>query len=158
LAKTVLSEFKTLIQSYDIQDEEINQNIVFEERLQNDLDSLHKKVATYYKKIDECTAVVKNLYIDKVKLLITDDEFIEFSKEFHQDKENYQRQIQNAEEEIGRIKQNINSALNKDEILQKHRDIKHLQRIHVDSLIDYIEVGKKIPKTKNRKINIYWNF
>ena len=108
--------------------------------------------------IDKNTIGVKNLYVDKIKGLITDDEFVEFSKEFHHDKEKYQKLIQNLKEEIEELKLKSLSSLNKEELLNKYKNIDHLERIHIDTLIDYIEIGKTIPKTRNRVINIYWNF
>jgi len=158
LEKAILNELNSMIKDMKIEDNDINQKVIFEERLQFNLNSLNQNIIEYNKKIEEATGFVKELYIDKMKAVITDDEFIEFSKEFHEDKEKYQRLIQNAEQEIEQINLKMQTSLNKSELLEKYKDIDHLERIHTDSLIDYIEVGKRIPKTKNREINIYWNF
>ena len=158
LERIVLSELKSIIEKYEIKDDEIKSKVVFEERLQSELDSLSKNIETYNKKIEECTSAVKNLYLDKVKSLITDDEFVEFSKGFHQDKEKYQNLIQSMQEQANELNLKLMSSLNKEELLNKYRSITQLERIHVDTLIDYIEIGKRIPKTRDREINIYWNF
>ncbi|MDR2570301.1 MAG: hypothetical protein LBD23_08395 [Oscillospiraceae bacterium] len=158
LERIVLAELKSIIESYGINNDELKSNIIFEERLQKELESLNQNINDYRKKIDDCTLSVKNLYVDKVKELITDDEFVEFSKEFHQDKDKYKKLVQNCEEEIEELKMKLISSLNKEELLSKYRNIDHLERIHIDTLIDYIEIGKCLPKTRNREINIYWNF
>lgn len=157
LERVILTELNSIIENCDIE-KEVNQKIVLEERLQDELDLLNKNIVDYNQKIDEATNAVKNLYIDKVKEIITDDEFVEFSKEFHVDKERYKKLIQNAEYEYDQIKLKMLSSLDKKELLEKYKNITKLERIHTDSLIDYIEVGKRIPGTKNREINIYWNF
>jgi len=157
IEKTILNELHSIIENLDVGNE-ISQKVVFEERLENEVQLLSKKIVDYQKKIDLATSGVKSLYLDKVKELITDDEFVEFSKEFHQDKEKYKKLIEIAENETQEIKEKMLSSLNKEQILEKYKNIEKLERIHVDTLIDYIEVGRRIPKTKNRPINIYWNF
>ena len=158
LERIVLSELKSIIEKYKIKDDEIKSKIVFEERIQSESDSLNKNIEAYNKKIEECTSAVKNLYFDKIKGLITDDEFVEFSKCFHQDKEKYQNSIQNLQEHAEELKLKLMSSSNKEGLLNKYQNITKLERIHIDTLIDYIEIGKRIPKTKDREINIYWNF
>jgi len=157
LERIVLAELKSIIESHNVKDE-VKSKVVFEERIQNEIDILNQNVEDYKKKIDECTLAIKNLYMDKVKNIITVDEFIAFSKEFHQDKEKYQEIIENTETSIDELKLKLSSSLDKEELLKKYQDIDHLKRIHVDSLIDYIEIGKCKPKTRKREINIYWNF
>ncbi|MCL2859099.1 MAG: recombinase family protein [Oscillospiraceae bacterium] len=158
LERAILNELKSMIEDLKIKDEEVNQKVIFENRLQGDVNSINQNIIDYNKKIDDATEAVRNLYLDKVKGTITDDEFIEFSKEFHEDKEKYKILVENAEKEIEQIKLKLQTSLNKEELFEKYKNIDHLERIHMDSLIDYIEVGKRIPKTKNREINIYWNF
>ena len=158
LERIVLAELKSIIDSFNIKDYEINQKVVFEERQKNELKILNEKVTEYNKKIVECTNAVKNLYLDKVKEIITADEFVELSKDFHKEKEKYQNLIHNAEKEVDELKLKLKSSLNKEELFNKYRNITKLERIHTDTLIDYIEISKCYPKSRNREINIYWNF
>ena len=44
------------------------------------------------------------------------------------------------------------------ELAEKYLNVVHLTREMVDTLIDYITVGKRIPKTRNVPIEIHWNF
>lgn len=157
LEKIVLSELKTIIKSYHIE-EKVKSKVVFKARLQENIDMLNQNILDNKRKIEECTLAVKNLYLDKVKEIITECEFIEFSKDFHQDKEKYQTLIQKIGQEIEAIKIKLASTSNKDELIQRYQNIDYLERVHVDALIDYIEIGKVFPKSRNREINIYWNF
>ena len=158
LEKIVLTEIKSIVDDCEIKDDEIKSKIVFEKRLQKELKTLMKNITVYNKKIEESSSMVKSLYIDKVKGLINDNEFIEFSRVFHEDKEKYQYKIRDIQKQIEDLELKLNSSLNRDELLDKYRDITKLERIHLDTLIDYIEIGKRIPTTNDRKINIHWNF
>ncbi len=158
LERIVLDELKSIIKNLGIKNSEINSKVKYENRLQKEIDLLKNKIENCKKDIDNCTKALKNLYTDKIKGIITSDEFVEFSKGFHQEKENYQKNLDDYEEQLKELNIKLKTSLNKEELLKKYQNINKLERIHVDTLIDYIEVGKRIPKTKDRVINIYWNF
>ncbi|MBQ6817984.1 MAG: DUF4368 domain-containing protein, partial [Clostridia bacterium] len=44
------------------------------------------------------------------------------------------------------------------EIIERYTNLKHLTREMVEILIDYISVGKRIPKTRDVPITIHWSF
>ncbi len=158
LERIVLDELKSIIKNLGINNNEVSSKVKFENRLQKDIDLANKKISKCKDDINECMNAVKNLYTDKVKGIITSDEFVEFSKGFHEEKEKYEKQLTEYEKQLSELDKKLKSSLNKEELLKKYQNIDHLERIHVDTLIDYIEVGKRIAGTKNREINIYWNF
>ena len=158
LEKIVLNELKRIIKDLGIKNSDISSKVKYENRINKDLDDLNKQIVDCEKKIEDCTKAVKNLYTDKVKGIITSDEFVEFSKSYHQEKDSLQKLMNKYEEQTKELTKKLKSSLNKEDLLNKYQNIDHLDRIHVDTLIDYIEVGKRIPKTKDRVINIYWNF
>lgn len=157
LEEIVLKELHTIIAKYNIKDE-IDTKIVFEEKLQGEITSLNKSLTDYSKKLEEINVATKNLYIDKIKEIISENQFIELSKDFNKDKEKYQTLINNGNTVITQLNGKLCSSLSKNELLMKYKKIEHLERIHVDTLIDYIEVGQKNLKTNERIVNIYWNF
>ena len=44
------------------------------------------------------------------------------------------------------------------EIIQRYTHVEHLTREMVEILIDYITVGKRVPRTQDVPIEIHWNF
>ena len=54
------------------------------------------------------------------------------------------------------LPRHINSFLSL--VVERYVDLDHLTRDMVETLIDHIEVGKRIPGTKNVPIEIHWNF
>ena len=43
-------------------------------------------------------------------------------------------------------------------MMQQYMDIKELDRETVETMIDHIVVGRRIPGTKNYPVEIHWNF
>ena len=47
---------------------------------------------------------------------------------------------------------------NRRQLIEQYTNLEKLDREIVDKLIDYIEVGKRIPGTRKVPVNIHWNF
>lgn len=157
LEKYVLEELHKLNEQY-LDEQLLEQKANFNERMHDQRKKLEAQIAQCKKKFDECSEQVKILYKDKLKGIITEDEFVDISHEYHSDKERLTRIIEQAEEQIGVLSQKISSSDNCREIVKQYTNADHLTREMVDILIDHIEIGKRIPKTRNRPIKIYWNF
>ncbi len=157
LEKVVLDELHQLNEKY-LDKDFLKQKADFNARTNIKIEVLEKKIAEYKKQFSDCTEQVKNLYKDKVRGIITEDEFIDLSKEYHQEKERLEKLIDELRSKIETDNQKIVKADDCRELLKKYTDAETLTREMVDILIDYIEVGRRIPKTKNRPIKIHWNF
>lgn len=157
LERVVLEELHKLNDKY-LDEELINKKTSFVTRTDKQLKELNNQVSQYKKKCSECSEHVKTLYKDKLKGLITEDEFIDLSHEHHKDKERLSRLISEANEQIESIKKKIEKSDNSRELVKQYTNAENLTREMVDILIDHIEVGRRIPGTKERPIKIYWNF
>ncbi len=49
-------------------------------------------------------------------------------------------------------------TINRRQLIEQYTNLEHLDRETVETLIDYILVGKRIPGTRNVPIEIHWNF
>lgn len=157
LERFVLSELKKLNEKYlDI--EEVEKSVEFTNRVTEEINFLKSEVAEYDRKIDESMQGVKNLYLDKTKGVITDEQFIMLSKGLHSDKTVFENRKEEAQKEIERLNRKKSQAQSKREIVQNYTTIEHLTREMVDSFIDYIEIGKRKEKSRERPIIIHWNF
>ena len=157
LERVVLEELHKLNDEY-LDEELIVQKADFEIRNNEQLKMFQAQILEYEKKYYECSEQVKMLYRDKLKGLITEDEFIDLSHEYHKDKERLSRLISEAQEQTEAVKKRIEQSDSSRELVKQYTDAEHLTREMVDILIDHIEVGQRIPGTKKREINIYWNF
>lgn len=157
LERVVLEELHKLNDEY-LDEELIEKKADFTARADEQLKRLNNQIAEYEKKYSECSEQVKMLYKDKLKGLITEDEFIDLSHEYHKDKERLSRLIAEAQEQTEAVNKRIEQSDNSRELVKQYTNAEHLTREMVDILIDHIEVGQRIKGTRERPINIYWNF
>ncbi len=157
LEKIILEELHKLNTQY-LDVELIEQKADFNTRTHKQIKLFSMQISEYENNFSECSEQVKMLYKDKLKGIITEDEFIDLSREYHKDKERFVRLIEQAKEQIEILNQKLEQADNSRELVKQYTSAEHLTREMVDILIDYIEVGKRIPGTRNRPIEINWNF
>ncbi len=157
LEKIVLKELHELSSKY-IDETYISEHTEFNNRISEQIAMKQDLISEYQRKSLECSEGIKNLYLDKVKGLITEDVFIDLTKDLHADKDRADETILSISEEIEELKEKLNRAKSKAERIKEYTDVQKLTREIVDTMIDYTEVGKRIPGTRNRPVNIYWNF
>lgn len=157
LEKAVLEELHKLNDQY-LDEERLGEQVDFNHRTLEQIETCNKQIAEYQKKMSECSENVKAVYADKTKGIITEDEFVDLSHGFHADKERLAKLIVDTQKQITALQRKLEKADNCRALVRQYTDAEHLTREMVDILIDHIEVGQRIPKTKQRPINIYWNF
>ena len=64
----------------------------------------------------------------------------------------------NDEKLIDELNKRILAGDNRRELVEQYMDIKELDRETVETMIDHIVVGRRIPGTKNYPVEIHWNF
>lgn len=157
LEQLVIAELNRLSQEY-LDKDELEQNIEFCNNLQAQKNRILQDLATYRRKSEEYAKGIKELYMDKVKGLITDSDFAELSKDFVTQKERLERVALDGEKQLCEIDEKIAVGDNRRELIEQYTNLEHLNREMVETLIDYISVGRRIPGTWDVPIEIHWNF
>ena len=80
---------------------------------------------------------------------------VETPVKVRQSAEWYKTQERLWKAEIDKINEKISLAKNRFEIIEQFKDVKELDYLTAQTLIDYVEIGGN---QYNRIINIYWNF
>lgn len=157
LERLVLDELNRLADEYlDI--DELERNIKYCSNWQEQKSSLLSDIAAYEKKVAEYSKGIRELYMDKVKGLISESDYVEMSKEFITDRDRLERVIADGQKQLSEIEEKIAASHNRRELTSQYTNLEHLTREIVETLIDYISVGKRISGTKNVPIEIHWNF
>ena len=157
LERMVIDELNRLSAAYlDI--EELERNIEFCENLQGQKKLLLTTLSAYEKRIDEYTKGLRDLYMDKVKGLLNDNDFSALSKEFSSEKARLERFLLDSQRQLTEIEGKIAAGDNRKALLERYIKPEHLTRDMVEILIKHIAVGKRIPGTKDVPIEIHWNF
>lgn len=122
----------------------------------NQKELIDKNIKKIEKEIAEKIDVIKNLYIDKVKKVISEDMFRELSEAIIKEEEILEKRKIALEEEkitLGFQSYDIDSWI---KIIKEYKDLDKLTPYIVNTMIDYIEVGEKSRETLEQKIKIHW--
>ena len=157
LERMVIDELKRLNAEY-LDMDELERKVQFCTDLMERKEALENEIATYQSKIDQFSKGVRDLYLDKIKGLICEADFIELSKDFTSQKERLEAQVLEYQKQITEIDIKIAVGDNRRELIEQYVNVEHLTREMVEILIDKIMVGKRIPGTRNVPIEIRWNF
>lgn len=157
LEKTVIEELNKLTNEY-LDKDEIERKIEFNNNLNSEKLKLERAIAAHKKKIEEYSKGLQELYLDKVKGIISENEYIEFSKNFSKEKESFESLITESQNHILIIDKRLQIGDNRQQVIEQYTNLKELDRETIEKLIDYILVGKRDEQTKEVPVEIHWNF
>ena len=157
LEQLVIEELNRLSAEY-LDRDELERNIEFCENLQGQKARLRTDLAVYQKKIEEYAKGIRELYMDKVRGLISEGDFADLSKGFSDERARLERVVVETEKQLVQLEEKIAAGDNRRELIEQYTNLDHLTREVVETLIDYISVGKRIPGTRDVPIEIHWNF
>ncbi len=157
LEEAVLHELRQLSEQY-LDREELEARVAFQDRLEGKVKTLRTQSAEMQKKIAECVKGISSIYLDKVKGLLSENEFMELKEQLSKEKEQYAACAANLEREMELITLKMKTARSRKQMIDEYVDMDHLTRPMVEQLIDYIEVGKREKGTSVIPIKIHWNF
>ena len=121
----------------------------------NKMSILEKRKNEINNKMINNKIFIQNLYEDKVKCIINEKQFKYLIDIYNKNENTYINQIEEINKNIDAILRR-NSAIDYEEILNKYKNIKVLNKIIVDEFIDKIFIGNV--NDNGRIIQIKWNF
>lgn len=157
LERLIIAELNRLASEY-LNKDELEQNIEFCGNLKAQKTKLQTEMNTYQKRIDEYTKGIRDLYMDKVRGLITDRDFIDLSKDMAKDKERLENVLADGERQMIELDEKILIGDNRKELVERYSNLECLSREIVDTLIDHIIVYKRENKKEEVPIEIHWKF
>lgn len=157
LERMVIDELNALSAEY-LDKDELEQKIEVFNSVQSQKDKLASELVAYGKKINEYSKGIRDLYMDKVKGLISEADYADMSQGFSRERDRLQRIVAEGERQMASLDEKIEAGDYRRKLIEQYSDLEHLNRQIVDTLIDHISVGKRIKGTKDVPIEIYWNF
>ncbi len=157
LEQAAIGEINKLSAAY-LNKDRLEQDAVFNSDLRGNKETLQKEIAAYQKKIMEYIKGIRELYLDKVKGIITEQDYMDLSKDFREQKDRLEKLVADRRERLDVIERKIQAGDNRRQLIEQYTNLEHLDREMVEKLIDYILVGKKDPATKEVPVEIHWNF
>ena len=157
LEQLVIDELHRLSEEFLDQDE-LEQNIEFCTNLKDQRSQVLVEIGAYQKRIGEYTKGIKELYMDKIKGVLSESDFTSLSADFSAEKERLEGMVTACEKQLAEIDQRLAVGDNRRELIEQYLRLEHLTREIVEALIDHIVVYKRIPGTHDVPIEIHWNF
>ena len=157
LEQMVLAELQILSAKY-LDKDTLERNIEFAANIQSRRADVLKNIAAYEKRIDECSRGIRELYMDKVKGILSDRDFTELSEAFRTNRDHLSRTVTDTKKELLELDARLEAGDNRQELIEQYTNPTHLTREMVEILIDHIVIYRRNPETKKIPIEIYWNF
>ena len=157
LEQAVIAELNRLSAEY-LDKDELERQIEFAGNIKEQKKNLESDIALYEKKIAEYAKGLRELYLDKVKGLISESDYISFSKDFSTEKDRLERVVADGRRALSELDEKMQAGDNRRQLVEQYTNLEHLNREIVEKLIDYVTVGRRTPGTSEVPIEIHWNF
>lgn len=157
LEEIVITELGKLAGEY-LDKDELERNVAFCDNLKEQEAGLLSNIQVYQKKIEEYTKGIHDLYMDKVKGLISETDYTDMTKEFTAERERLAEAVAESRHQLETVKKKKEAGDNRHALVEQYINVEHLTREMVEVLIDYIVVGKRAVGAAHPPIEIHWNF
>lgn len=157
LEKTVITELSSIVSKY-IDKAELNSGLELADSLKDQTYTLKSNLSAYEKNNSELTKCIKNLYLDRARETISDKEFTKLFNDFTAEKDRLEQAIAKTEKQLSEIEALASSDNGHKQLIEQYLYPQKLSREYLDTLIDYILVGRRIAGTCDVPVEIHWNF
>lgn len=157
LEQIVLGELNRLSAEY-LDEDELERGLTVNDTLSDQRAKAQRGMDAYRRKADAYTKGIQNLYLDKVKGILSEDDFVQFSKDFSAEKSRLEQLIDAERQKIAELDQRIMAGGRRKKLIGQYTHPEHLTREMVEILIDHIEAGRREKGEKYPPVAIYWNF
>ena len=157
LERMVIDELQRLSHQYlDI--ETLEREVQVCDNLTEQKKAIEKNIVAYQIKINQYAKGVRDLYLDKVKGIVSESDYIELFQDFTSQKERFETQASDLRKRLAEIEAEMARGNDRRALIKQYVNTKHLTRTMVEIFIDKILVGKRIDGTRTNPIIIHWNF
>ena len=153
----MVQELNRLSAQYLDQDE-LERNLIFSGSLQAQKRKTLDQRSKYQTQQEEFQTGLRELYLDKVRGILSEADFLSLSRDFSKEKELIEGKIAETNRQLEELDARIAAGDNRRELVQRYANLEHLTREMVEALIDYILVGKRRPGESDPPVEIHWNF
>ena len=116
------------------------------------INEYEKELSTYKNKVGVIEKAISDLYIDRAKSVLTNDDFYKIKSGLDNDKKRFMEKIEDIETMLLKNKNINEDNENQKKIIEKFLNLKNPDKIMMSELIKRIEIDKK------KNVKIYFNF
>lgn len=158
LEKLVIAELERLSSLYLNQDE-LEKKIQFPcVSPEKQKEKLLKDISAYNTQIELYSKSLRELYLDKMRGIVTENDYIALSGSFAAEKERIEQALFCFRQHLEKLDEREGSSRAPHAQLERYLHPDRLEREMVETLIDHIIVGKRMVGTQDIPVEIHWNF
>ena len=152
-----MEELKRLAENY-LDQEALQQGIQWDKEYEKQKNSVADRMKFYEKKILDRKKALRALYLDQVRGILTEEDYLDMTRAFSVEKKRLEEAMKICTEQIQEIEERKKAGGNGKELVEKYIHVEHLTREMVEALVDHVDVGRRISGSRDVPITIYWNF
>lgn len=157
LEEMVLEELRRLSEQY-LDFEKLEKSLPLPCPLQTQKQCLYSDISVCEQKIAQYSNGIRTMYLDRISGIISERDYAELSEEFVSGRQKQEHKLEKLKEKLIRLNGTAESEESTYNRIIQYVKPKHLTREMVERLIDYIYIGRRIPKSRQVPIEIHWNF
>ena len=85
-------------------------------------------ISTYEKKIAEYTKGIRELYLDKVKGILSEQDYLDLSKDFVTQKERLEKLVADTQKQLDTLERKMEDGDNRRQLIEQYTNLEHLDR------------------------------
>lgn len=157
LERMVLEEWQHLSETY-VDWAALKQQVAFGKAREQELRRWKREENQHRRRMEEYTSAIRSLYMDQAKGLLCQEDYTPLLQDFQRERSRCEKQLREIAEKISRLEERLKAEENQQAELEQYLHPEHLTREIVEEMIDRIEVGKRIPGTRDVPVTIHWRF
>lgn len=157
LEQIVLQELRVFTKEL-LDRDELEREVSYPGELNDRKKRIIQEKESYEKRKEDYAAAIKELYMDKLRGVITEQNYLEMRKEFIEGKERMETLVVECQNRLNEMDVRMAAKDNRFEMIRSYLTLCELTRSMSEALIDHIEIGKRNKETGNVPVSIFWNF
>lgn len=153
----VIQELNRLSALY-LDEEELERNLELPNSLHTQKQHLLEQRDRIQAQLEEYQKGLRELYLDKVRGVLSQEDFISLSQDFSREKAQLEHRLEEPEQHLAELEERIAAGDHRRDVVKRYTHLEYLTREMVEVLIDYILVGKRQPGESAPPVEIHWNF
>ncbi len=158
LEQAVLEEFNSIITKYF---NGASAELSITKKWEEEIRRIHRENSSYEIKIANLKKAIEQTYVDKANGVISNEEYLSFRSNFSSDINKYNKILEENAVKLETLESEGRRNHSREEILKKYNNVQKLDKDIMDTLVEYIEIGrceKKVHRNDLPPIIIHWKF
>lgn len=154
------NEVLTLLRQYieEYYDSDNMEKLISNDRTFKKKNAAELEIKSLTLEIERRSKAMRDLYLDKSRGLIDEEQFLEFNSGYLREKGQLQKRFSTLTDQLAEIESRSENSEAVRQKIGQWLDFNELSRELVAEFVDTIEVGERDPQTKHQTIRIKWLF